>query len=143
VTRIFISYRRDDSAGYAGRLFDRLSDRFGRDQIFMDIDTIEPGLDFVEVIEQAVGSCDVLIALLGRHWLSAADAPVSAGLTTPKILSGWKSRPPWSGTSGSFRFWSMGRLCPAPPTCRPTWPAWPGATPWNCATAAFTPTWTI
>ncbi len=84
MTRIFISYRRDDSAGYAGRLFDRLSDRFGRDQIFMDIDTIEPGLDFVEVIEQAVGSCEVLIALLGRHWLSAADAAGQRRLDNPE-----------------------------------------------------------
>ncbi len=84
MTRIFISYRRDDSAGYAGRLFDRLSDRFGRDQIFMDIDTIEPGLDFVEVIEQAVGSCDVLIALLGRRWLNVADAAGQRRLDNPE-----------------------------------------------------------
>jgi formylglycine-generating enzyme required for sulfatase activity len=74
MSRIFISYRRDDSAGYAGRLYDRLSERFGGDQIFMDIDTIEPGLDFVEVIEKAVGSCDALIALIGRQWLTITDA---------------------------------------------------------------------
>lgn len=71
--KIFISYRRDDSAGYALHLFDSLSAHFGRDQIFMDIEQIEPGADFVQVIEDAVGSCDVLVALIGRHWLTVAD----------------------------------------------------------------------
>jgi len=84
MSRIFISYRRDDSAGYAGRLYDRLSQRFGGDQIFMDIDTIEPGLDFVEVIEKAVGSCDVLIALIGRQWLTIADATGRRRLDNPE-----------------------------------------------------------
>lgn len=68
---IFVSYRREDSAGHAGRLFDRLVEHFGRDRIFMDIDTIEPGEDFVAVIENAVSSCDVLIAVIGRSWLSS------------------------------------------------------------------------
>jgi len=67
---IFVSYRREDSAGHAGRLFDRLVEHFGRGRIFMDIDTIEPGEDFVTVIENAVSSCDVLIAVIGRSWLS-------------------------------------------------------------------------
>jgi hypothetical protein len=73
VAKIFISYRRDDSGGWAGRLYDRLSQHFGRDNVFMDIDTIEPGLDFVEVIGQAVGSCDALIALIGKQWLTLTD----------------------------------------------------------------------
>ena len=70
MSRIFISYRREDSAPYAGRLYDRLSQRFGADQVFMDVDTIKPGVDFVEIVEAAVGSCDVLIAVIGKHWLS-------------------------------------------------------------------------
>lgn len=67
---IFISYRREDSAGYAGRLYDRLSQRFGNDQVFMDL-TIEPGVDFVERIDEGVSSCSVLIALIGDEWLTA------------------------------------------------------------------------
>jgi hypothetical protein len=67
---IFVSYRRDDSSGHAGRLFDNLVSHFGRERIFMDIDTIEPGEDFVSVIENAVGSCDLLIAVIGQNWLS-------------------------------------------------------------------------
>ena len=65
-SQIFISYRREDSAHAAGRLFDRLSQRFGRDRIFMDIDTIELGVDFAKRIESAVGNCDVVIALIGK-----------------------------------------------------------------------------
>jgi hypothetical protein len=72
-SRIFICYRRDDTSGHAGRLHDRLSALFGKDQVFMDIDTIEPGDDFVSVIEEAVGSCSILIAVIGKRWLSAVD----------------------------------------------------------------------
>jgi len=67
---IFISYRRDDAAGHAGRLADNLVERFGKNRIFRDIDNIEPGEDFVKVIENAVGSCDILLAVIGRNWLS-------------------------------------------------------------------------
>lgn len=70
---IFISYRRDDSAGYAGRLYDRLTAHFGSDRVFMDVEGIEPGTDFVTAIEQAVGSCRVLIVLMGAEWLSLTD----------------------------------------------------------------------
>lgn len=70
---IFVSYRRDDSSGHAGRLFDNLAKHFGEDQIFMDIDTIEPGEDFLEVIEKAVGSCEIVIVVMGQRWLSASD----------------------------------------------------------------------
>jgi tetratricopeptide (TPR) repeat protein len=73
VGRVFISYRREETAYAAGWLFDRLADRFGRDQIFKDVDSIQLGDDFVEVIKTAVGSCDVLIALIGHEWLTAAD----------------------------------------------------------------------
>lgn len=71
---IFISYRRDDSAGYAGRLYDRLAAHFGTERVFMDVEGIEPGLDFVVAIEEAVASCRVLIAVIGDEWATAADA---------------------------------------------------------------------
>src|SRR5256885_9357579 len=72
--RIVVSYRRQDSPGHAGRLHDRLATRFGMENVFIDVDAIEPGLDFREVIDSAVGACDVLIAVIGRDWLSATDA---------------------------------------------------------------------
>lgn len=69
---IFISYRREDSPGHAGRIFDRLRSRFGSDVVFMDVAAIEAGVDFVEVLQKAVGSCDALLAIIGPQWLSAA-----------------------------------------------------------------------
>jgi hypothetical protein len=67
--QIFISYRHDDSSAWTGRLYDGLSRHFVSNQIFMDVDTIEPGVDFVEVIEKSMGSCEVLIAVIGKRWL--------------------------------------------------------------------------
>lgn len=79
---IFVNYRREDSAGHAGRLFDRLSSGFpGR--VFMDVDTLDPGVDFVDAIEQAVGSCEVLIVLIGHEWLSRKDAAGQRRLDDP------------------------------------------------------------
>jgi TIR domain len=66
---IFICYRREDSGPQAGRLYDRLSAHFGKENVFRDIDTIEPGLDFEKVIRDTVCSCDVLIAVIGKRWL--------------------------------------------------------------------------
>jgi len=74
VPKILVSYRREDSAAYAGRLSDRLAEHFGRDNVFIDIDTIKPGEDFVDVIERSVSSCDVLVALIGKTWLTGTDA---------------------------------------------------------------------
>jgi len=71
--RIFLNYRREDTGWAAGRLFDRLSHRFGKDQVFKDIDSIRLGDDFVDAITSAVGSCDVLLALIGDRWLSIID----------------------------------------------------------------------
>ena len=71
--RIFISYRREDASDAAGRLYDRLEAEFA-DSVFMDVDNIPPGADFVEAIDRAVGDCDVLIAVIGKKWLSARDA---------------------------------------------------------------------
>ena len=74
---IFISYRREDSAGYAQAIYGRLTQKFPEDRVFMDVDTIEPGVDFVREIEQAVEKCDVLIALVGKRWFESkgAEAP--------------------------------------------------------------------
>lgn len=72
-SRIFISYRRDDTQGYARALHDELTERFGRDRVFRDIDTLRPGEDFVDAIEQAIGSSKVVVALIGGRWLSSTD----------------------------------------------------------------------
>jgi TIR domain len=71
--RIFISYRREETAYPAGWLYDRLADHYGGGQVFKDVDSIQLGDDFVEVITRAVGSCDVLLALIGDQWLTITD----------------------------------------------------------------------
>ena len=68
---IFISYRREDSGGHAGRLCDRLSARFGRDRVFMDIQDIRPGQNFAASIEETIATCDCVIAVIGPRWLEA------------------------------------------------------------------------
>lgn len=81
---IFISYRRDDCAGHAGRLYDRLRDHFGPENIFRDIDTIEPGQDFVDAIETAVGACPAVVVLIGKQWANIKDAEGRRRLDNPE-----------------------------------------------------------
>jgi hypothetical protein len=83
MSRIFISYRRDDSAGWTGRLVGYLKDKFGADSIFSDIDTIEPGADFTDAITRAVGACDVLLAVIGPRWLIDTDTNKQRRLDDP------------------------------------------------------------
>ena len=71
--RVFISYRRRDSAPFAGRLADYLSEALGESQVFMDVAAIQPGLDFADAIEQAVNASTAFIALIGPEWLTATD----------------------------------------------------------------------
>jgi hypothetical protein len=71
---IFISYRRSDSEGEAGRLFDDLVIRFTEQSVFMDVDAIKPGRDFRKAIEENIHSCSVVLAIIGPQWLESADA---------------------------------------------------------------------
>jgi hypothetical protein len=71
--RVFISYRREDAAGYAGRLHDALTERFGEENVLMDIGAIGAEQDVTQVVERTVESADVLIALIGPGWLQATD----------------------------------------------------------------------
>jgi hypothetical protein len=70
---LFISYRREDTVAYAGRLYDHLGNHFGADKVFMDIGQIAPGEDFVEVLEARIRSSEVVIALIGPAWLSVSN----------------------------------------------------------------------
>ena len=71
--KIFINYRRDDSGGTAGRLHDRLAQTFGRKNLFMDVDHIPAGVDFVDYLPSQVAACDVFLAVIGPNWLDAKD----------------------------------------------------------------------
>ena len=81
---VFISYRRVDTSGYAGRLYDRLSEHFGEDNIFMDVEQLDPGVNFVDAIQHAVRSCDVLVALIGPRWLTVQDRQGGRRLDNPE-----------------------------------------------------------
>ncbi|MGB6503543.1 MAG: toll/interleukin-1 receptor domain-containing protein, partial [Xanthobacteraceae bacterium] len=81
--KIFINYRRGDDPGHTGRLFDRLQDVFPADQLFLDIDNIAPGLDFVRVLNEHVAECDVMLAVIGRTWIEARDAAGNRRLDDP------------------------------------------------------------
>ena len=74
MSRIFITYRREDASSQAGRLYDWLGDHYGRDAVFKDIDSIDPGRPWRQAIDTAVSSSDVVIALIGPNWLSELEA---------------------------------------------------------------------
>jgi hypothetical protein len=72
VSKVFISYRRDDSADATGRIYDRLVRKYGPDKVFRDVNDIPAGADFHALISQAVGRCQVLLAVIGKDWLRVA-----------------------------------------------------------------------
>jgi hypothetical protein len=70
---VFISYRREDTAGVAGRIYDRLVSRLGEGRVFFDIDNIRLGRDFVDILSLNLDACDALVAVIGRSWVSSVD----------------------------------------------------------------------
>ena len=72
--KIFLSYRRDDTGGRAGRLFDVLVARFGAQNVFQDVSSAAPGFDFTERVEQAIATSDAVLVVIGPSWLDSATA---------------------------------------------------------------------
>ena len=81
--RAYISYRRADSAAYAGRLYDRLAGEFGSQSVFLDVSGIAPGEAFGSVIDDAIRTADIVIVIIGPRWLGAADASAARRLDHP------------------------------------------------------------
>jgi TIR domain len=81
--KVFISYRRGDSAGYAGRVRDRLERELGRDLLFMDVDAIPLGTNFSKVLHEEVAKCGVLLAVIGPNWPDARDEHGNRRLDDP------------------------------------------------------------
>jgi hypothetical protein len=81
---IFISYRREDSAGYAGRILDVLGAHFGKDEVFIDVDDIKAGEDFFKVIQETEKRCSVLLAIIGKNWLTMEGADGRPRLSNPQ-----------------------------------------------------------
>jgi hypothetical protein len=82
VPKLFIRYRREDSSGHAGRLYDQLGAQFGETEVSMDL-AIAPGTDFVDYIDYAVGSCEVFLAVIGPEWATATDGHGRRRLDNP------------------------------------------------------------
>lgn len=119
---IFLSYRRDDSSGWAGRLYEHLVREWGPGEVFMDIDAIAPGEDFREAIDHTMRACDVVIVVIGPTWLSARDdagnrrlddegdnhraevvAALSADVRVVPVLVGGAAMPKVSELPGALR----------------------------------------
>jgi hypothetical protein len=81
--KVFLSYRREDSAAAAGRLSDRLISELGDGNVFMDVDGVPLGADFVERLQQEVSGCDALLAVIGPRWLDIVDEAGDRRLDDP------------------------------------------------------------
>ena len=106
---IFISYRRDDASDVTGRIADVLRSKFGANLVFKDVDSIPLGTDFRHAISEAVGRCDVLLAVIGDDWLQATNEPAPGGSMILMTLSISRSGRHSSATSPSFRCSSRGQ----------------------------------
>jgi hypothetical protein len=86
MNRVFISYRRQDSAHAAGRIFDHLAQRLGDEVVFRDVDTIPEGTDYEEYIKSSITRCDILLAVMGERWLAVNAESGTRRLDDPKDL---------------------------------------------------------
>jgi hypothetical protein len=80
---VFISYRREESSFAARAIYDRVAQRLGRENVFLDVDNIDLGVDWLEVLSERVGACEALIAVIGRNWTSSADRDSRRGVHDP------------------------------------------------------------
>ncbi len=117
--RVFISYRRDDSRYQARMVYTAFTDVLARDNVFMDIDSIPPGADFVAILEGWVGQCEILLALIGTGWVGAADPRTGRRrLDNPHDFV--RIEICERRSSAAFRWrrcCSMTRRCPIPTSC--------------------------
>ena len=81
--RIFISYRRSDTAGHAGRLYDYLKSYFGEERVFFDVDTIKPGTNFEKKINTELDESEIVLVLIGKQWLDVMDSAGNRRLDDP------------------------------------------------------------
>ncbi len=82
--RVFVSYRRDDAAGHAGRIADQLVARYGRDAVFIDVEAIDTGVDFIKAIEESMATADAVLVVIGPGWLRASGEDGRPRLENPR-----------------------------------------------------------
>jgi hypothetical protein len=81
---IFISYRREDTEGFARGLFQSLMGAFGEDSVFMDVEAISLGTDFIDAIDKSLAGCGALLVLIGKDWISCTDANGQRRINDPQ-----------------------------------------------------------
>jgi hypothetical protein len=84
MNKILISYRREDSADVTGRIYDRLIQQFGREAVFMDVDSIPLGVDFRVHLDEQVAKCEVFLAVIGRDWMQHLGSTGRTRLDDPR-----------------------------------------------------------
>jgi formylglycine-generating enzyme required for sulfatase activity len=84
MSKILISYRREDSADVTGRIDDRLVQQFGREAVFVDVDSIPFGVDFRKHLDEQVAKCDVFLAVIGPDWMGPRDSQGKTRLEDPR-----------------------------------------------------------
>jgi hypothetical protein len=109
---IILSYRREDSAGVTGRIFDRLAQEFGTDRVFMDIDSMPAGVDFQDHLQEILADCGALLVVIGKSWRSSARGS-RRGSWTRTTGSGSRSKPHSSAQYPSFPLLIDGATLPA------------------------------
>jgi hypothetical protein len=105
---IFINYRREDTRGITGRIYDRLCHEFGKKQVFRDIDNIGPGAAFVQAIRGVLQDCKIVLVIIGRQWpsvrLAEQDDPVRLEIEVAlylfwfcmsigRLMEAWRTQP--------------------------------------------------
>jgi hypothetical protein len=136
--KVFISYRREDAAYPAGWLYERLADRFGASRVFKDVDSIEPGDDFVAEITSAVESCEALLAVIGNQWLEATNKDGQRRLDDPQD---WVRLEIEAALERDVRVVPVlveDARMPRAGNCRRAWPSLRDDKPWNSAPPAST-----
>ncbi len=114
---IFISYRRNDTEGEAGRLFDDLVSEFGENSVFMDVAAIEAGRDFRKVIDESVSTCGVLLAIIGKNWVDAKDDDGHRRLEDPSDFVRLETASALRRDIPSSRCWCAAPRCRVPKIC--------------------------
>ena len=112
--KIFINYRRADSFGTAGRLRDRLAQTFGQQNVFMDVDGIPAGVDFVADLNSQIAACNVFLVVIGPNWLNAVDETGARRLDNPNDIATTEIAAALARDIREFLsspFWSMTPAC--------------------------------
>lgn len=136
---IFISYRRADSDYPAGWLFERLAEHFGRARVFKDVDSLQPGDDFAEVITTAVSSCSALVAVIGERWLTITDEYGRRRLDNPEDFVRLEIEAALTRGVRVIPVLVNGAGMPGPPICLPACRVWCGGRRSSSAHTASTP----